>query len=51
MGLIADGEPAGLESAAVEAVTILVEALAEYFAAADDDGAVAMVEGRLRCLL
>ena len=40
-----------LEGAAIEAGTVVIEALADDFAAADDDAAMAVVERRLGGLL
>ena len=41
----------GLESPAVEAAAVIVEALADHLAAADNDAAVAIVQGGLAGLL
>lgn len=44
-------DTAMLESAAIVAGTVVVVALADDFASADDDAAVAVVQWRFRCLL
>jgi hypothetical protein len=40
-----------LQSTAIETWTIVVETLANDFAATDNDAAMAVVQGRFRCLL
>lgn len=47
----ARGEATGLESAAIVAGAVIIEALADDLAALDDNAAVAEVEGRERGLL
>lgn len=47
----AGGDTSRLESTSIEAWTVVIVALTDDFAAADDNAAVAVVHGRLRGLL